>query len=108
MVSAWRGETDWYGNTRAQPALEIRTGRLRFTPEQRLLTPAESFREMDLYLRHHPVAARMLPWLFGIDLRGSRDGARQQIEDFFRGVSFSPRVTNVTQHRDVKQGPRSA
>jgi deazaflavin-dependent oxidoreductase (nitroreductase family) len=89
VMTAWRGQTDWYRNIRAQPALEVRTGRLRFVPEQRLLGPDESVRELQGYVGRNPVVARVLAWLFGVSV-----GAPAGVADFFRAVSFRPQGTS--------------
>ncbi len=90
VMSAWHGRTDWYRNIQAEPALEVRLGRLRFVPEQRLLDAAETVREMRDYLRRYPFAVRLLPVLFGIDPRGPEAASREAIAEFFKGVAFRP------------------
>jgi deazaflavin-dependent oxidoreductase (nitroreductase family) len=85
VLAGWRGQTDWYRNLQAAPAVEIRTGRLRFVPQQRLLGPEETVRELDGYVHRHPVVARWLARLFGIDWRSAAD-----VADFFKAVSFRP------------------
>jgi deazaflavin-dependent oxidoreductase (nitroreductase family) len=42
VVAGWRGQTDWYRNLRAHPALEIVTGTERHVPQQRFLDAAET------------------------------------------------------------------
>ena len=91
VVSAWQGRTDWYRNIQAQAALQIRTGHLRFTPAQRLLSPEETWREMESYVCRNPLALRLMPWLFAIDMRAPNDTVRAAAMDFFKGVSFRPR-----------------
>ncbi len=92
VVSAWRGHTDWYRNIQSHPALEIRIGPLRFAPQQRFLTPDETVHEMQSYVHEHRLAGRLMPWLFGIDMRGPQDEWRANVADFFKGVSFRPAV----------------
>ncbi|MBV9897459.1 MAG: nitroreductase family deazaflavin-dependent oxidoreductase [Chloroflexi bacterium] len=90
VVSAWEGRTDWYCNIQMRAALEVRTGRLRFVPHQRFLTPEETLQEMQLYLARNQVAVRLMPWLFGIEVRGPESLWRSDVMDFFKGLSFRP------------------
>jgi deazaflavin-dependent oxidoreductase (nitroreductase family) len=90
VASAWGGRTDWYRNLRAEPALEVRTGRLRFVPEQRLLSADETFAEVRGYARRHPLAARLMPWLFGVHPNAPEAVARAEVAGFFKGVRFRP------------------
>lgn len=91
VVSGWRGETDWYRNLQAQPALEIVTGAERYVPQQRFLDATETAAELRSYFARHPlVAKRVLAAIFGLELddttRSYADAA-----DLFRGVAFRPR-----------------
>lgn len=67
VVSGYGPQADWYRNLQAQPAVRVETGRTRYAPIQRFLTPAEVYREMHDYQRRHPWAARLLlRWLVGL------------------------------------------
>lgn len=90
VMAGWRGTTDWYRNIQAEDALEIRVGRDRFAPAQRLLTAEETITELRDYVAHHPwIARQVLSRAFGIALDGS-DESWQQATRFFRGVRFEP------------------
>jgi deazaflavin-dependent oxidoreductase (nitroreductase family) len=91
VLAAWGGRTDWYRNLQAAPALEIRIGRLRFVPEQRLLSSDQTFHEVQLYASRHRIATRLMLWLFGLDPH-----APTQVTDFFKAVSFRPRQSQAT------------
>ena len=85
-----RGEkSDWYRNLRAHPALEVQTGRERYAPEQRFLTPDEVYREIADYERRHPWAVRVVPPLLGFGLDGS-EPARRAFAEYLRMVAFRP------------------
>jgi deazaflavin-dependent oxidoreductase (nitroreductase family) len=85
-----RGEkSDWFRNISASPALEIRTGRERYAPKQRFLTPEEVYKEIVDYERRHPWAVRIVPPLLGFKLDGS-DAARRSFADSLRMVAFRP------------------
>src|SRR5215203_826612 len=90
VASGWGERSDWYRNLKAHPALEIRTGRERYAPEQRFLTPEEVYREIVDYERRHPWAVRIVPSLLGFRLDGS-DAARRAFANSVRMVAFRPR-----------------
>ncbi len=91
VVSGWGGTTDWYRNLLVSPALRIRTGRWDFVPEQRLLTPDETWTEVMGYVAKHEREARAVHGrLFDIDLDAPPDQVRTRVDEFFRGVSLRP------------------
>jgi deazaflavin-dependent oxidoreductase (nitroreductase family) len=65
VASGWGERSDWYRNQKAHPALEIRTGRERYAPEQRFLTPEGVYREIVDYERRHPCGSSPLCWASG-------------------------------------------
>lgn len=81
VASGFGPDADWYRNLRAHPALEIRTGRHRFAPEQRLLTADEAAAVLADYRRRHPLAARaigrLLDRLNGVEVNWSPSALRQ-------------------------------
>lgn len=91
VVSGWRGETDWYRNLLAHPALEIVTGTERYVPQQRFLDVTETAAELRAYVARHPlVAKRVLAAIFGLELDNTTQ-SYADAADFFRGVAFRPR-----------------
>lgn len=91
VASGWGGRTDWYRNIQVEPALEVRIGRLRFVPQQRLLDERQTYREIADFARRNPWEGRMMRRLFGVDLAAGEMAARTQVAGFFKGVSFQPR-----------------
>ncbi|MDI3340155.1 MAG: nitroreductase family deazaflavin-dependent oxidoreductase [Sphaerobacter sp.] len=72
VVSAWGPRADWYRNLQAGPAVEVRTGRLRYAPTHRVLDRDEA-------------AAVLARW--------ERDpAARRRILDTAPVVAFRPRA----------------
>lgn len=65
VASGWGERADWYRNLRANPALEVQTGRERYVPTQRFLSQEEVRNELAGYERSHPWAARILAPLLG-------------------------------------------
>jgi deazaflavin-dependent oxidoreductase (nitroreductase family) len=61
VLSGWGGGADWYRNIRAQPAILVQTGRLRYEPEQRFLSPDEATAVAANFERRHPIEARIAP-----------------------------------------------
>jgi deazaflavin-dependent oxidoreductase (nitroreductase family) len=60
VVAGFGAQTDWYRNLQAHPAIEVQSGRDRFHPTQRFLTPAEGADMFAWYEQHHPRALRGL------------------------------------------------
>jgi deazaflavin-dependent oxidoreductase (nitroreductase family) len=89
VVSAWGERADWYRNIETTSALEVRTGRERYVPEQRFLSPEEAYAEISAYERDHPLLARILPRWVGLRLDGT-ERARRRFAGFARMVVFRP------------------
>jgi deazaflavin-dependent oxidoreductase (nitroreductase family) len=90
VLSAWGERADWYHNIAATPALEIRTGGLRYVPEQRFLAPEENHAVLADYGRRHPLAFRVFARVFGYPLDGT-EAARREAACSLRLVAFRPR-----------------
>ena len=90
VISAWGESSDWYRNIRDKGALQIQTGRDRYVPEQRLLSADESERELELYRQKHGPSAKVLSFIFGVDLTGD-SAQRRAFAEAARMVAFSPR-----------------
>jgi deazaflavin-dependent oxidoreductase (nitroreductase family) len=61
VASAYGTSADWYRNLMAGPALEVRTGRHRYRPEQRFLDDQEAREMAARFCRLHPFEARLAP-----------------------------------------------
>jgi deazaflavin-dependent oxidoreductase (nitroreductase family) len=102
IAAAWGGQTDWYRNIQASPALEIRTGGTAYRPAQRFLTLDEMDREMRTYVRHHPWLARfVLPRLLGLPADASESQRRAAIAATIRGVVFWPATVSGARDRST-------
>lgn len=91
VASGWGERSDWFRNLGAHPALEVRTGRERYAPSQRFLTPEEVYAEIVGYERRHPWTVRVVPPLLGFELDGS-EAARRAFAASLRMVAFCPRL----------------
>ena len=69
VVSPW-SESNWYRNIQASPALEVETGRVRYAPVQRNLSPERSPPFLSNSAAQHPIFSRMVARIPGwkIDL----------------------------------------
>lgn len=91
VVAAWGRRSDWYRNITAAPAIEVRTGRQRWSrPTQRLLGTEETLRLLDDYRRRHPYAWKGLGPLLGFPADPA-DPAWQDSASKIHSVAFAPR-----------------
>ena len=92
VVLSGRGEkADWYRNIETSPALEVRTGRERYVPEQRFLVPEENHAVISEYARLHPLVFRFLVRGFLPDYPlGGTEGERERFAGSLRLVAFRP------------------
>lgn len=68
VVAGFGAQSDWFRNIEASPALEIITGRLRYTPLQRFLSVEEGASALAYYESlHGKLATAGLSRLFGYD-----------------------------------------
>lgn len=89
VLSAYGNRSDWYRNIQAQPALEVRTGRDRYAPVQRALTPGETYTVLADYRRRYgPLLGRFLRYM-GYEYRGKDDELRS-IATQAHAVAFRP------------------
>jgi deazaflavin-dependent oxidoreductase (nitroreductase family) len=91
VISAWGERADWYRNTRAGRAIEVRIGSERYTPMYRCLGPEEAHARIVDYERRHPllfpIFARVFDYPFG--------GSEEELWDFaksIRMVAFGPQL----------------
>jgi deazaflavin-dependent oxidoreductase (nitroreductase family) len=92
VVSGWGERADWLRNIRAHPALEVRIGRERYVPEQRLLSPDEVATELVDYARRYPWRARLIPRILAWDGPGSAPTDLRDFAAALRMVAFHPRL----------------
>jgi deazaflavin-dependent oxidoreductase (nitroreductase family) len=104
VASGWGERSDWYRNLKAHPALEIRSRRERYAPEQQFLTPEEVYQEIVDYERRHPWAVRIVPSVLGFRLDGS-DAARRSFANSVRMVAFRPRQGPSSRVRSTVASP---
>jgi deazaflavin-dependent oxidoreductase (nitroreductase family) len=71
--SGWGSRADWYRNIRANPPLEVQTGRERYQPTFRELPPEETFAVVNDYVRRLPPPLRPLAYRLGLDVAGSEE-----------------------------------
>lgn len=90
VVSAWGERTDWYRNIRAEPALEVRTGRARYVPQQRFLNQHETYAVIADYERRHPWLVKLFAGALKLQLGNTRE-ERMASAARLRMVGFRPR-----------------
>ncbi len=76
VVSAYGTKADWYRNLQASPAVRVRTGRMDYVPEHRMLTEEEAINAAAQFCRDHPWEAKLAPRVLpaiGAVARGSSD-----------------------------------
>lgn len=59
VLSGLGASADWYRNIAAEPALAVQTGRRRYPPRHRLLSPEEAAAVAAGFERCHPLEARV-------------------------------------------------
>ncbi|HLO31201.1 MAG TPA: nitroreductase family deazaflavin-dependent oxidoreductase [Anaerolineales bacterium] len=89
-ISAWSA-SDWYLNIQASPALEVETGRTRYVPQQRTLTPEEIATLFDAFRDKHPAFSRIVcqipGWKWNSSLEEFLELARTLRSGAFRPIS---------------------
>ncbi len=61
VVSAYGTGADWFRNLQAAPAVRVRTGRMDYVPEHRILTEEEAINAAARFCRDHPWEAKLAP-----------------------------------------------
>lgn len=90
VVSAWGERANWHRNLRSSPAREILSGRERYLPAQRFLTPEGAYAEIGAYERRHSWLACVISRWLGYPLDGTQV-ARRAFASSVHVVAFSPR-----------------
>ena len=90
VVSPWNA-SNWYQNIQATPALEVETGRVRYTPAaQRALSPEEIAALFIEFRQQNPIFSRLVARIPGWNIDSSYDEFII-LAKTLRGVVFSPR-----------------
>lgn len=92
VLSAYGERADWYQNILAHPALEVRTGLERYTPQQRLLEENERMAALRVYQRRYRRAFRAVMRFLGYPYDGTDAGLRA-LAKIVVMVAFRPQVT---------------
>ena len=93
-VSPW-STSSWYRNIQAAPALavetgDIRSGRVRYVPVQRTLSPEEIAASFISFRREHPIFSRMVARIPGWNINSSYEEFLELARSL-RGVAFQPK-----------------
>lgn len=92
VLSGLGTRADWYRNIASQPALAVQTGRLRYTPEHRVLTRVEAATVAAAWERAHPWEARLVaPVLKRLGWSAGDPAARRGLPADAVLVAFRPR-----------------
>lgn len=94
VASAFGTDADWYRNIQAEPALEVRTGRADYRPEQRFLTPQEAREVAVRFCKRHRLEARLVPKVLPAIGAAISDASGSEPEDMVASlpmVAFRPR-----------------
>jgi deazaflavin-dependent oxidoreductase (nitroreductase family) len=87
-VSAWKG-SDWYYNIQASPALQVESGRVRYVPQQRTLSPEEIATAFVEYCKRNPIFSRIICRIPGWKWDSSYEEFLE-LARTLRGVAFRP------------------
>lgn len=88
-ISAWSA-SDWYLNIQASPALQVETGRTRYAPQQRTLSPEEIARLFEAYRDKHPIFSRIVCQIPGWKWNSSHEEFLK-LAHTLRGIAFWPK-----------------
>jgi deazaflavin-dependent oxidoreductase (nitroreductase family) len=92
VLSAYGERADWYQNILARPALEVRTGRSRFVPQQRSLGVDERLAALRIYRRRYRRAFQAVMGFLGYPYDGSEPGLAA-LAQMVVMVAFRPSAT---------------
>ncbi len=92
VLAAYGPRSDWYRNIKAHPALEAQTGRDRYVPDQRDLTPEEAFEVLKDYRRRHPRTLKALLRAVPIIQYDGSDESLRRMAEKVPFVAFRPKT----------------
>jgi len=81
IASGFGKKADWYQNISKTPEVTIQVGNKKMSAVAELLSPEESGEAMVQYARKHPVAARNLAKVLGLEVDGSEESYRAAARD---------------------------
>jgi deazaflavin-dependent oxidoreductase (nitroreductase family) len=81
VMSGWGPGSQWYRNIQANPALEVRVGRRRFTPSVRFLSEDEAADSLGAYATEHPVLMKVLDKAFAWNHDGTPEDRKRIVAD---------------------------
>ena len=87
-VSAWKG-SDWFYNIQSSPALQVESGSVRYSPQQRTLSAEEITTAFLDYRKQHPIFSRMVCRIPGWKWDSSYEEFLA-LARTLRGVAFKP------------------
>lgn len=91
VFSGMGPHADWFKNIEAQPAIAVRTGRIRYVPIHRVLTRSEATDVMARFAREHPWEARLfVPVLKQLGWSTGDTSARNGLRSNLFLVAFRP------------------
>ena len=68
VAAAWGEKSDWYRNVKRNPHVQVSVGVKRYLATAETVGVDDAARIHDRYVRDHPLAARFVGWMLGIDL----------------------------------------
>ncbi len=87
-VSVWKG-SDWYYNIQTTPALQVESGRVKYRPQQRTLSPEELATAFFEYCRRYPIFSRIICRIPGWKWNSTYEEFLE-LARTLRGVAFRP------------------
>jgi len=97
VMSGWGGKTDWYRNARANPRVEVQTGRLRFAATALPLNEVETLQYLEEILRYNPMATAIFSRWAGREISSDPDSLRMALSAFpglaLESLEAAPQVT---------------
>jgi deazaflavin-dependent oxidoreductase (nitroreductase family) len=79
IVSGWGPKAQWYQNLLAHPLIDVQVGRRKVSVRAETLSPEAGAQRLLEYRHDHPLAARELSRLMGIDINQATPEKLQEI-----------------------------
>lgn len=92
IVSGWGHQSNWYRNLLAKPEISVQVGRRRLDVRAETLTPPEGAQVLLAYREKHPLAARELGRLMGLNIaQAPPDALERIVQESLPVVALRPR-----------------